>query len=191
MSSNKTAVKYFQFPARFDAQLLQRDLAAIESRDWTPHFNEQYHDGGWSGVSLRSVGGKADALYPDPAADGDYLDTAMLARAPYISEVLDSINCPKEQVRLLRLAAGSKIKEHKDYFIGIDEGYVRLHIPLITNPLVEFYLDGERIVMNEGELWYLDFGLKHSVFNGGAEDRVHLVVDCRVNEWLMKMIGPR
>jgi aspartyl/asparaginyl beta-hydroxylase (cupin superfamily) len=104
---------------------------------------------------------------------------------------LDSINCPKEQVRLLRLAAGSKIKEHKDYFIGIDEGYVRLHIPLITNPLVEFYLDGERIVMNEGELWYLDFGLKHSVFNGGAEDRVHLVVDCRVNEWLMKMIGPR
>ena len=38
--------------------------------------------------------------------------------------------------------------------------------------------------MNEGEAWYLNFSLEHSVRNGGATDRIHLVIDCIVNDWI-------
>lgn len=183
--------KYFKFPMRFDAGLLRRDLEAINSREWVPHFNQRYYEGDWSGVSLRSVGGRSDSIYPNPAASEPYLDTEMLARAPYVREVLSAIECEKESVRFLRLAAGAKIKEHRDYFIGIDEGTVRLHLPVITNPLIEFYLDNERVDMQEGELWYLDFGLKHRVENNSNQDRIHLVMDCTVNEWLLEYIGKK
>jgi quercetin dioxygenase-like cupin family protein len=183
--------KYFKFPMQFDAALLKRDLAAIQSAEWTPHFNQQYYEGDWSGVSLRSVGGKSDSIYPNPVAEEPYLDTAMLRKAPYVRDVLDEIKCEKESVRFLRLAAGAKIKEHKDYFIGIEDGTVRLHIPVITNPLIEFYLDGERVGMKEGELWYLDFGLKHRVENNSDQDRIHLVMDCTVNDWLLGHINKK
>ncbi len=174
---------------QFEAARLQCDLEAITSGEWVPHFNQQYYEGDWSGVSLRSVGGKADAIYPNPVAAEPYLDTVMLARAPYVQKILDEIECEKESVRFLRLAAGAKIKEHKDYFIGIEDGIVRLHIPVITNPLIEFYLDGERVDMGEGELWYLDFGLKHRVENNSSRDRIHLVLDCKVNDWLLNFIN--
>ncbi len=58
-----------------------------------------------------------------------------------------------------------------------------------TNPLVEFYLNGERVVMEEGEAWYLDLNQNHAVINRGSEDRVHLVVDCVVNDWLRRIAG--
>lgn len=182
-------LKYCKFPLLFDPSMLKRDLAAIRTADWTPHFNQQYYEGDWSGVSFRSVGGRTDSIYPDPAADEPYLDTAMLERAPYIREVLAQIECEKESVRFLRLAAGAKIKEHKDYFIGIKDGTVRLHLPVITNPLIEFYLDNERVEMKEGELWYLDFSLMHRVENNSDQDRIHLVLDCKVNEWLLEIIS--
>jgi aspartyl/asparaginyl beta-hydroxylase len=184
-------IKYCKFPMRFDAERLRRDLAAIQNGEWVPHFNQRYYDGDWSGVSLRSVGGKADSIYPNPAAAEPYLDTEMLARAPYVREVLSAIKCEKESVRFLRLAAGAKIKEHMDYFIGINEGVVRLHLPVITNPLIEFYLDNERVDMLAGELWYLDFGLKHRVENNSPHDRIHLVMDCKVNDWLLEYVGKK
>jgi quercetin dioxygenase-like cupin family protein len=58
----------------------------------------------------------------------------------------------------------------------------------VTNKRVEFYLAGERVPMHEGELWYLDFSQKHRVENNGTTDRIHLVMDCKVNDWLVEMI---
>lgn len=42
--------------------------------------------------------------------------------------------------------------------------------------------------MVEGQAWYIDFSLPHRVSNMGDEDRVHLVMDCGVDEWLETMI---
>jgi len=42
--------------------------------------------------------------------------------------------------------------------------------------------------MKAGECWYLDLSLPHWVENHGSTDRVHLVIDCDVNEWLRKII---
>jgi mannose-6-phosphate isomerase-like protein (cupin superfamily) len=65
---------------------------------------------------------------------------------------------------------------------------VRLHIPVVTNPEVEFVLNGVRVEMKEGECWYHNFNLPHRVANRGTVDRVHLVLDCVLNDWLREVL---
>jgi hypothetical protein len=72
--------------------------------------------------------------------------------------------------------------------LGEEGGDVRLHIPVVTNPSVEFYLAGRRVPMQAGECWYLDLSLPHRVQNLGASERVHLVIDCVLNDWLRALI---
>jgi hypothetical protein len=92
-------------------------------------------------------------------------------------------------VRLLKLGPGSVIKEHRDHALGLEDGIARIHIPILSNPDVEFVLNSQRVVMDEGESWYLNFNLPHRVVNRGSRERVHLVVDCTVNAWLHASLG--
>ena len=179
---------YVKFPFQFDAARLKEDLAQVAEDEWIRHFNQSNYEGNWSVASLRSNGGRTKQIYPDPHSPDDFEDTEILARCPYVREVLAAIRCEKESVRFMLLGAHARIKEHKDYFMGLDEGVIRLHIPVLTNPNVEFYLANERVQMHEGELWYLDFSQKHRVENNSDKDRIHLVMDCKVNDWLVKHI---
>jgi len=179
---------YVKFPFRFETARLKTDLAKVAEDEWIKHFNQFYYEGNWSVASLRSNGGKTKQIYPDPHSQEGFADTEILARCDYVREILDKIECEKEAVRFMLLGAGAKIREHKDFFMGFDDGVIRLHIPVITNPQVEFYLGSERIEMREGELWYLDFSQNHRVENNSATDRIHLVMDCKVNDWLIEKI---
>lgn len=178
----------FKLSVEFDPKRLQADLDHIVVCDYVPHFNTRTYQGDWSAVPLRSVGGRADHIYPDPTAKTAFADTPLLERCPYVREVLAFFACPQQAVRFLRLKAGSVIKPHRDYELGFEDGEVRLHIPVRTNRDVFFVLDGNRVVMNEGECWYNDFNLVHSVENRGTTDRVHLVIDCVVNDWLREFL---
>jgi GNAT superfamily N-acetyltransferase/quercetin dioxygenase-like cupin family protein len=177
-----------KLPLRFDVARLQADLARILAEEFVPHFNTAYYQGDWSAVPLRSVGGRTDHIYPDPTAKNAFADTPLLARCDYIREVLATLRCPQQAVRLLRLKAGSVIKEHRDHELGFEDGEVRLHVPVITNPDLEFVLNQHRVIMNEGECWYLNVNQPHRVANRGATDRIHLVIDCVVNEWLREVL---
>lgn len=177
-----------KLPLQFDAARLHAELALIGTTEFVPHFNTAYFQGDWSAVPLRSVGGRIDQIYPDPTARNVFADTPLLARCDYIREVLAMLRCPQQAVRFLRLKAGSVIKEHCDYELGFENGEVRLHIPVVTNPEVEFVLNQVRVIMNEGECWYLNVNRPHRVANRGPTDRVHLVVDCVVNNWLRDML---
>jgi hypothetical protein len=177
-------VDLLKLPLSFDPQRLKRDLQALTPEDWVMHFNKPYYEGEWSGVALRSVDGEDGRLYPDPTARAKFADTPTLARCPSIQEVLATFQCELEAVRLLKLRAGSSIREHKDYNLGYEDGEVRFHVPVLTNPDVEFYLNQQRVVMHEGECWYLNLNLPHRVVNHSATDRIHLVIDCVVNDWL-------
>lgn len=173
----------------FDAERLKADAARFRPAEWVPHFNTPYYEGEWSGIALRSVNGEDGRLYPDPTARASFADTTALDRCPYVREVLASFRCDLEAVRLLKLRAGSSIREHRDYNLGYEDGEVRFHVPVKTNADVEFYLRQNRVVMNEGECWYLDFNLPHRVVNRSAEDRIHLVIDCVVNDWIRKLFA--
>jgi hypothetical protein len=173
-----------KLPLRFDVQQLNADLERIAPDEWVPHFNKGYYEGEWSGVALRSVRGATLSLYPDPNAQGSFADTDVLERCPYFRQVLAAFECELESVRLLRLRAGSQIREHRDYRLGLEDGVLRVHVPITTNPGVAFLLEGQPVPMAPGDAWYLDFNRKHSVANHGDTDRVHLVIDGIVNDWV-------
>lgn len=172
----------------FDAGELVRDLSLLAPTDWEPHFNKPYYEGDWSGAALRSVDGTPNRLYPDPTASGRYADTRLRDRLPRLSAALDAFRCELLAARLLRLGPGSRIREHRDHNLSLSDGEARIHVPVLTSPEVRFTLDGEVVGMAPGEAWYLDLNLPHRVENPGTGDRVHLVVDCVVNDWLLSQL---
>jgi len=183
------AMKCSILPLGFDVERMQRDLAGIAASEWVAHFNAHDFDGRWSGVALRAVDGRAELIYPDPGASERYADTPVLARCPYFQEVLSAFHCRLTCVRLLKLGARSNIREHRDYRLSHAHGELRIHVPIVTNHQVAFFLDGERVQMAAGEAWYLDLELPHRVENTSDLDRVHLVIDCVANDWLDDMLA--
>jgi len=178
-----------RLPMTFDPRPLLADVERLDLAEWVPHFNTAYYEGDWSGVALRSVGGRPTQLYPDPAASEPYADTPTLARCPSLRDAIERFECELLSARLLRLGAGASIREHRDHKLGYEDGEIRVHVPLSTSPGVEFLHDGERVEMLPGEAWYLDLNLPHAVANRGASARVHLVIDCVINPWLDRLLA--
>ncbi len=176
-----------RLPFDFEPGRLLADLSAIRPDEWLPHFNTRIYDGEWSGVALRAPGGKHQ-LYPDPTAT-DFAATPILDRCPYFRDVMAVFRCPLTSVRLLRLAAGSSIGEHCDYRLGYEDGEVRIHVPIVTDDAVAFFVAGSRVPMRPGESWYLNVNLPHRVDNRSTIDRIHLVLDCVVDPWLAGVFG--
>ena len=176
----------------FDSRLLQRDLDRLQSDYWIEHFVKQNYDGDWSVLALR---GPANATHPvmmiysDPTCT-EFANTPYLDACPYFRAVLESFRCPLQAVRLMKLSSGSRIKEHTDHDLSVENGTARLHIPIVTNDDVDFRLNGTRVLLNEGECWYLRLCDPHSVENNGKSDRIHLVIDAEVNPWLTEQLHP-
>ena len=175
-----------KLPLRFDPEAMHRDLERLESDAWIDHFVKQNYTGGWSVVPLRASATARHPvmmIYSDPSCK-EFVDTPLLIRCPYFQEVLATFRCDLEAVRLMKLTPGSVIKEHRDHDLSYEEGRVRMHVPVKTNPLVEFILNGRRVMLEEGDCWYLQLSEPHRVSNLGASDRIHLVIDALVNDWV-------
>ena len=177
-------LKYLQLPFYFDVNRLQEEVNHLSGKTWQLHYQKMHYEGEWSAIPLRSVDGKADNIIISPIPGSEYKNTVFLNECPYIQEILKSLECPLLAVRLLKLNAGAVIKEHRDAELCFEKGEVRLHIPVITHEKVEFYLDKERIYLKEGECWYMNFNLPHSINNKSAVNRVHLVIDAKANDWV-------
>lgn len=181
-------IKYLKLPFVFDKQKMQQEVHQLLSEKWSLHYNTQQYEGNWEALPLRSVNGDAGNVL---ALDGNnhFEDTPLMASTPYIKQVVDAIHCPKMSVRLLNLKAGAIVHAHSDQDLYFEEGEVRLHVPIVTNDMVEFYLDEERVIMQEGECWYMNLAMSHRLHNKSSVDRVHLVMDCKVNDWLFKQFN--
>jgi hypothetical protein len=182
-------IKYLQLPVYFDAARMQQEAEHLSANSWKLHYQLLHYEGEWSAIPLRSVGGAADNIMIAPQAEAVYRDTIFLAECPYIQEVLQSFHCPLMAVRLLKLNAGAVIKEHRDQDLYFEKGEARLHIPVITHEEVAIYLDKERLRLKEGECWYMNFNLPHSIVNNSPVDRIHLVIDAQVNDWLKQLLS--
>jgi quercetin dioxygenase-like cupin family protein len=174
--------RYLKLPFRFDIDRLQAELEQVAASEWLPHFNTAAYENKWSCLALRSVGGKADHILP--LTNANFLDTPILKRCAYFQEVLDHFQCEKTSVRLMSLEPGGIIKEHNDVGTSFEDGLARLHIPLITDPQVNFCIDGEVVHFTRGDTWYLNASCMHSVENRSNIARIHLMLDCIVNPWL-------
>ncbi|MBF7091656.1 aspartyl/asparaginyl beta-hydroxylase domain-containing protein [Flavobacterium sp. ALJ2] len=176
-------VRSIKFPIVFDSEKLQNDLKKIINEKWIDHYNTDCYSGKWNSIALMSQNGKSDTIYASPTNDEKLVATEILNSCTYFKEILDGFLFEKTAVRLLQLAAGAEVKPHIDNCLGYEDDSFRLHIPIITNSEVEFILDGTRLIMNEGECWYIDANFTHSVVNKGVQDRIHLVIDGVRNEW--------
>ncbi len=181
-----------KLPLAFDADRLSRDLAALAAAPWTAHFVRQNYEGDWSVIALRAAKGAAAMhpvrqIYSDPTAT-EFEDTPFMALCPYFSEVASAFGAEPRSARLMRLTPGSVIKEHTDLDLSAEEGTVRFHVPVATNPDVVFELNRRRIDMAAGEAWYLRLSDPHRVANRGAADRVHLVIDLLMNAALAALL---
>lgn len=165
------------------------EVAALPDHAWVPHFNHAVYEGDWSGVALRSIGGDPSRIYPDTTQEHEWLATPWLARCPSTAAVLARFGCPLTSVRFLRLGPGSTIRPHHDAALGFRHGEVRLHLPIVSDDAVSFWLDDEPIDMRPGECWYLNLDLVHRAANEGAHARIHLVVDATVDPWLEDLFG--
>lgn len=179
-----------RLPFAFDPTPLVRDLDGLPDDEWIAHFVTSNFEGQWTVIPLRGPAGATHPvrmIYSDPAASS-FENTPLLGRVPAMRQLLEAFQCPLQSVRLMRLAPGSLIKEHRDHDLGIEHGTVRLHVPITTNPAVVFRLNGVPVVMAPGSVWYLRLCDPHSVSNTGDRDRVHLVIDAAVNDWLADML---
>ena len=180
-----------RLPFAFDPDRLRADLARVETdTTWTSHFVRQNYDGDWSAVALRGLAGETHPIrmiYSDPIRT-DYVDTPLLEACPYFQEVLAAFQCPLTSVRLMKLTPGSVIKEHSDHDLAAEDGKARIHIPVTSNPDVEFKVNRVAVPLALGETWYLRLSDPHTVANRGQTDRVHLVIDARMNDWLTEQM---
>lgn len=170
---------------------MQRDLDLLTEEDWIPHFVEQNFDGEWSVVPLRAPAGATHPvkqIYSDPTCE-NFCDTHHLTNCGYLREIINWFECPVRAVRLMKLARGSTIHEHRDFDLDIESGTARLHIVVVTNPQVEFRLNQELVPMLAGNCYYLRLSEPHSVKNEGTSDRVHMVLDVELNDWLMSQLN--
>lgn len=170
----------------FNPERLRRDLEVLESHPWFDHFVKQNYVGTWDVLPLRGTAGATHPvmmIYSNPSCV-DFADTPYLEQAPYLQSVLAAFQCPLQSVRLMRLTPGSEIKEHCDHDLSAELGQVRMHIPITTNPDVDFFLNQTHVPMMPGSCWYLRLADPHSVKNRGTTDRVHLVIDATMNDWL-------
>ncbi|MEO7978194.1 aspartyl/asparaginyl beta-hydroxylase domain-containing protein [Flavobacterium sp.] len=174
-----------KLPIYFSIEKLQKELAICENDLWTPHFNTNRYEGNWTSVSLRSQSGMVNDI--TSFANTEHKNTSLLDRCSYFKEIMDWFECEKEAVRLLRLGPGSEIKEHFDNDTSYEDGFFRIHIPIITNAEVFFYVDKKLVPMKMGECWYANFQLPHSVENKSSEPRIHLTLDCIRNDWSDKL----
>ena len=57
--------------------------------------------------------------------------------------------------------------------------YTRYQMPLQSAPGCIFECDGEKLQMQDGQVWYFDNKKTHSVVNNSATDRIAMVVDLK------------
>lgn len=176
---------YSRLPVSVDLPLLLQALAAIEDTDWHGHFNTAYFSGDWSGVALICAADALTELSPGTAEPAP--------RRPWLKDrrwqqALRDLPLEIVSARLLRLGPGGQIHEHRDYDLEGENADMRLHIPLLSPPAVDFWLDGLRMPMMEGECWFLDLARPHRVDNRDSTARIHLVLDCRPGAWLEQMM---
>lgn len=182
-------ISYARLPLQINIAQLQKEVADLLQQQWLPHYNTAHYTGNWEVLPLRSPGGSTGQAFAELMGEKEYRNTPFLEGCPYLQQVLDSIPTEKLSVRLLNLKAGAAIKPHRDVELYFEKGEARIHIPVFTNSGVEFILDEQPLQMEEGSCWYINANLTHSLQNRGLTDRVHLVIDCKVNDWMQQWMS--
>lgn len=193
MDERLPAARAIRFRRRYDVGRLRADFDAAAAHAAWVAKPELGRYRGWSALPLHASGGGMglDAVHGHvhESEHAKCTPTPLLSRCPYVAGLLDELPAPKLRVRLMRLEPGGRIGLHRDRAYGWTQPVLRLHVPVLTHAGVTFLLDGERLTMEPGELWYVDTTRDHEVSNESPADRVHLVIDLVNSEPLRACLG--
>ena len=162
---------------KYDVNLLQQEVEKIVS-NYPPYI--------YYSVIPLTLPGKINPDIDDPSHPDwrEWSDSSALKSSPYIQSVLDSLQCRKTNVRLLRLEPRAIVKEHVDPQLDYRLGkQARFHVPIFCDPNVRFMLNSEEVSWAEGELWYLRLSDRHSVHNESSMERIQLSIDVAMDDW--------
>ena len=104
----------------------------------------------------------------DEAAYSEFIDTY---KDTYFKEVFETLSAKYKlgRVRILLKEPRSTLSWHRD-------PEPRLHIPIITNPGSIMVIDNvAKHLPADGSVWITNNTKYHNAFNGGEENRIHLV----------------
>jgi hypothetical protein len=172
-------VPFLRIPLDFDAARLATEVAQFAPADWRPH--PQGHPGNWA---LPLVAVRGDPL--DDGVAGPMLPTPHLARCPYLHQALAALDAPLGRTRLMKLDARAEATRHVDINYYWQQR-VRVHVPVVTFPEVEFRCGDASTHMAAGECWIFDTWRMHNVLNPTPYERIHLVADTVGSEAFWRM----
>ncbi len=165
----KLSVPFLQLPISFDAARLAAEVLAIDEASWKPH--PQGFEGN-DALLLVSSGGDPD----NDRIGGAMQATPHLKRCPYLMQTLASLGATWGRSRLMRLSGNAEVSPHVDTNYYWRE-HMRVHVPIVTQPSVQFHCGEAAINMAAGECWIFDTWNRHWVINDAERARIHLVAD--------------
>jgi hypothetical protein len=102
---------------------------------------------------------------------------------PLIEPVLAAATAPYgyahadyPRIMLARMAPGGVIQPHRDTNPAAKWPH-KIHVPLVTNDQVMFFVDGATYHFGEGEAVEVNNMGMHAVQNRGTSDRIHLIFE--------------
>lgn len=164
---------------------IQREVTAPDI-EWHEPYSEYASPGLQVAVLMSPDGDENNFSWKDCKAPKQ---TALLNRLPVLKQLLEGFGFDIMASRLLKLQPGCYLHEHRDYVYLEQVPRFRLHVPIVTNPNAHIVMPGSAIHLTRGNLWKLNpHSAIHSACNFGSEPRIHLMLDCYVNEALQKLI---
>lgn len=131
----------------------------------------------------------SDIILRFDSADGNDLeaiDRDVLKQLPQAKDIALNIMRGVGGSRLGRmvvtnLPAGKKILPHADTQGQYAKYYTRYHVVLQGLPGSLFVCGDETVNMRTGEVWWFDASAEHMLANNSGDDRIHLLVDIRID----------
>lgn len=154
-------------------QLKELSLKLLREATPTHAAGTKYASNLWSYIPLVNKSGEAASNVDIPA----------------MRKVLDFFQTSITLGVFYYLMPGGDIHPHRDLTGAKMHDRIRFHIPIQTNDEVYFHVSHERMKMLPGTLWALDTSYLHAVRNAGIEPRVHIVIECDVNDWCRSILA--
>jgi len=171
-----------KLPFEFDTSIIKKELSQFSKSEYSDIYNPSVTlETLWLKEFIIPIGG--------PNVPVKFFPNESLQKCPYLLSIFETFKCRVETFRIHTLDPGASIQPHIDSGYSFEKGKVRLHIPIETNDKVEILLDNDLVSMKEGECWYCNFDILHEVHNRSDQVRVHLILDCMVNDWLTEVFG--
>lgn len=171
---------YLKLRDNFDVEQLRRRIEAIPAGKWLESERERLFAVHKDTQSLLLV--MFEDFKHDKPVYSELYGELQQALSPLVDYVALYYRDNGFIVRLVlaKLLAGGRIPHHTDAGYSLLNCH-RVHVPLITNDDIVFFVGSQQKKMKTGEFWEINNSVDHAVENRSNEDRIHIIIDWMPN----------